>query len=94
MTGLAALLAYGVLGALIGAVYFAILDWNVRLYARSRRAAGAVAVHGARLLAIAGCFAAIVRVGGAGALLAAFAGFLAVRTAAIRRIRNSAEGPA
>jgi F1F0 ATPase subunit 2 len=92
MTQLAALLAYGMLGALVGAIYFATLGWNVRLYTRGRHATRAVAMHGTRLLAVAGCFAAIARVAGAGALLAAFVGFLAARTAAIQLVRNDAQG--
>ena len=88
MTMLALPLAFAALGALIGVAYFTTLGWNVRFYLRERRGWAAVVMHAARFVAVVLCFAAIARGGGAGALLSAFAGFLAVRTAAVRRVQR------
>lgn len=83
MTALAPLLAWCAFGALIGAAYFATLELNVRLYTSARPGWAAVATHGARFLIAVVCFAAVARGAGAPALLAAFAGFLTVRSAAV-----------
>lgn len=91
MTMLALLLACGALGALVGVAYFATLGWNVRFYFRERRGWAAVATHVARFVVVMLCFAAIARGAGAGALLSAFAGFLVVRTVAIRRVQRRIE---
>lgn len=91
MTMLALGLAFGSLGALIGVAYFAALGWNVRFYLRGCRGWAAGATHAARLIAVVLCFTAIARGAGAGALLGAFAGFLAVRTMAVRSVRRQIE---
>ncbi len=91
MTALAPLLVWGALGALIGFAYFATLEFNVRLYTSPHPGWAAVAAHAARFLIAAACFAAIARGAGAAALLAAFAGFLVARGAAIHRVRGRTE---
>lgn len=91
MTMLPLLLAFGALGVLLGVAYFATLEWNVRFYLRERRGWAAVAMHAARFIAALLCFAAVARGAGAGALLSAFAGFLAARTAAVRGVQRRIE---
>jgi hypothetical protein len=92
MSALALLLAFGAFGALVGVAYFTTLEWNLRLYVRERRGLAAVAAHASRFVVTALCFAAIARGAGAGALLAAFIGFLLTRTAAVRRVQKRIEG--
>jgi F1F0 ATPase subunit 2 len=91
MTVLTPWVAWGALGALVGVAYFATLGLNVRLYTGPHPGWAAVATHGARLVIAAVCFAAIARDAGAAALLAAFAGFLAVRTAAVHHVLKDAQ---
>jgi hypothetical protein len=81
MSAIAILTAFGLLGLAGGSVSLAGLRLVADLFVR-RRAARAAALQIARLAAVTGVFACIVRFG-AGALLAALAGFVAARTFAI-----------
>lgn len=89
--GLGALLAYAAIGMVVGLAYFAALRINVRLYlgsgARSRSALFPALLpallHAGRLLAVGAVFLVIAGQG-AGALLAAFAGFICARAIALR----------
>ena len=80
---------YGLLGAVLGLVYFSGLGWNVRLYVSGDTRCKALAVHVVRLVGIIGIFTLCARQGAA-ALLTNLAGFLAVRTVAIDHMRSSA----
>ena len=75
---------YVVLGALIGAAYFAALAWNVRLYAGQGAGWQALLFHLARLALAVAAFTLCARQGAA-PLLASFAGFLALRMIAVNR---------
>lgn len=77
------LLFYGVLGGLGGLVYFAVLQASLVLL-DWRLLVGALV---ARLAAAGGLFWLAAQ-GGAGPLLAAFAGFLAGRGLMLRRVRG------
>ncbi|MBV8135078.1 MAG: hypothetical protein JO121_05455 [Deltaproteobacteria bacterium] len=83
-----ALAAYGVLGALLGLVYFWGLARIVGLYASGGTGWKTLAVRVLRLVGIAVIFATCARQSAA-ALLSNFAGFLAVRTVAIDRTLSS-----
>lgn len=75
--------AYATLGALIGMAYFAALAWNVRLYTGQGAVWNALVLHLARLGVAVAAFALCARQG-APPMLASLAGFLAMRTIAIR----------
>jgi F1F0 ATPase subunit 2 len=75
------------LGALLGAGYFAALRLNVDRYISSRSLAPALALHLGRLLLVGIVFALIAQIG-AVPLLGALAGFLLARSLAIRRART------
>jgi F1F0 ATPase subunit 2 len=90
-----ALLAGALAGAALGALYLALLWASVRALAGPRPAAGFVALAVARAALVLGALAVALKLGvGAGALLAALAGFVAVRFAATRRARITERGPA
>ncbi len=74
---------YGAVGGLIGAAYFAALAWNVRLYTGQGAVWNALVLHLARLGVAVAAFALCARQG-APPMLASLAGFLAMRTIAIR----------
>jgi hypothetical protein len=71
------------LGALLGAGYFAALRSNVERYLFGRSIGAAVALHCGRLLFAGVAFALIAHAGGV-ALLGALGGFLLARTLALR----------
>ncbi len=71
-------------GLALGAAYFACLRVTVRAYAASTGRGAAVALTCARLIGAALVFTIAARFG-AGALLAAFGGFLVARAIAVRR---------
>jgi F1F0 ATPase subunit 2 len=71
------------LGALLGAGYFAALRLNVRHYLSGRSPGPAVALHLGRLL-LAGSGFALIAQAGATPLLGALIGFLLARAAALR----------
>jgi F1F0 ATPase subunit 2 len=77
---------YAALGVLIGAVYFAALAWNVKLYADHGAGLSALLLHLARIVVAVVTFTLCARQGAA-PLLASFAGFLAVRTISVNRSR-------
>ncbi len=81
---------YAVLGALIGAAYFAALGWNVRLYAGHESGWNSLLLHVSRLAVAVAAFTLCARQGGA-PLLASFAGFLAIRTISINHYRLTLE---
>ena len=78
--------SYGAVGGLIGAAYFAALAWNVRLYTGHGIVWNALLLHLARLGVAVAAFALCARQG-APPMLASFAGFLAIRTVAMRTLR-------
>ena len=82
--------SYAVLGALIGAAYFAALEWNVRLYAGRGAAWDTLLIHLTRLGFVAAAFTLCARQGAA-PLLASFAGFMVMRTFAVNRYRLALE---
>jgi F1F0 ATPase subunit 2 len=71
-------------GALIGALNFLSLHWNVRMLALGRTPLLAMALVLGRFVLLAGVLAAIASRFGALPLLLAAAGILVVRTAAVR----------
>lgn len=71
------------LGALLGAGYFAALRFSVERYLGGRSTGQAVALHVGRLLLAGAGFALIARAGAA-PLLAALVGFMIARSLAIR----------
>lgn len=75
------------LGALLGAGYFAALRQDVERYVAGRPLGPTVALHLGRLL-LAGLAFALIAEAGAAALLGALAGFLLARTLAVRRVRT------
>lgn len=75
---------YAVLGALIGAAYFAALGWNVRLYADRGAGLSALLLRLARLVVAVAVFMHFAKQGAA-PLLASFAGFFAIRTISVNR---------
>jgi len=81
---------YAILGALIGAAYFAALGWNVRLYVDNGAGWKSLLLHLSRLAAAVAAFTFCARQGAA-PLLASFAGFLALRTISINRYRLAFE---
>jgi F1F0 ATPase subunit 2 len=78
--------AFGILGTLLGAGYFAALRLNVERYLFGRSTGSAVALHLGRLLLAAVAFALIAQAG-ALALLGALVGFLLSRFIMLRRLR-------
>jgi F1F0 ATPase subunit 2 len=74
------------LGALIGAGYFAALGLNVQRYLSGRSLGQAIALHIGRLLLAGAGFALIAR-SGAVPLLGALSGFLLARALALRSER-------
>jgi len=81
---------YAALGASVGAVYFAALGWNVRLYARHGAGWKALLLHLSRLATAVAAFTLCARQG-ATPLLASFAGFLAIRTISVNHYRLALE---
>ncbi len=71
-------------GALIGAGYFLMLRWNVRLFVRGRAPLLALALQLGRFALLAVALALIASRFGAVPLLGAAAGILAARTVAVR----------
>jgi len=71
-------------GALIGALYFLTLHWNVRMLALGRAPLFAMALALGRFVLLAGVLAAIASRFGALPLLLAAASILVVRTAAVQ----------
>lgn len=71
-------------GALIGALHFVTLRWNVRMFAGGRTALLAVALQIARFALLAGALAVIAGRYGALPLLLATAGILLARTAVVQ----------
>ncbi len=91
-TGPVILIGAALVGAVLGALYLGLLWASVRVLAGQRPAATFVALALARAALVLGALAAALALGaGAGAILAALAGFVAVRVAATRRAR-AAEG--
>ncbi|WP_296763232.1 ATP synthase subunit I [Sediminimonas sp.] len=81
-------------GAVLGALYLGLLWASVRALSGSRPAATFAALALARAVLVLGALGAAIALGaGAGELVAALAGFVAVRVAATRRAR-AAEGRA
>ena len=80
------MVSYAMLGALIGAGHFAALEWNVRLYIGRVAGWKAALLHFSRLAVAMAAFTLCARQGAA-ALLASFAGFLAIRTTSVNRYR-------
>lgn len=89
MTPALAILAGAALaGAALGVLYLGMLWASVRALARGRPAVAFVALAVARAAMILGALGLALRLGaGAGEILAALAGFAAVRLAATRRLR-------
>jgi len=81
---------YAVLGALVGAAYFAALGWNVRLYAGHGAGSKALLLHLSRLVVAVAAFTLSARQGAA-PLLASFAGFLVIRTISVNHYRLALE---
>ncbi len=81
---------YAILGALIGAAYFAALGWNVGLYADNGAGWSSLLLHLSRVAAAVAAFTFCARQGAA-PMLASFAGFLTLRTISINRYRHSFE---
>jgi F1F0 ATPase subunit 2 len=75
------------LGALLGAGYFAALRQNVEQYLGGAPLGPALALHLGRLL-LAGLVFALIARAGAAALLGALAGFVLARTLAVRLVRS------
>ena len=80
---------FGLLGALLGAGYFAALRQNVERYIQGAPLGPTLALHLGRLLLAGLAFVLIARAG-APALLSALAGFLFARALAVRFIRSRA----
>jgi F1F0 ATPase subunit 2 len=76
------LASYAALGGFIGALYFAALAWNVRLYTGHGSGWKALLLHLSRLATAVAVFALCARQG-ATALLASFLGFLFIRTISV-----------
>jgi F1F0 ATPase subunit 2 len=89
-TGFTELLRVGapfvVLGALLGAGYFAALRLNVERYLFGRSTGPAIALHFGRLL-LAGVALVLIAQAGALALLGALVGFLLARFVMLRSLR-------
>ncbi|HTZ78815.1 MAG TPA: ATP synthase subunit I [Stellaceae bacterium] len=83
MTTLLPLGGYAVLGVAMGALHLGLLRLNTDLYLGDRGWWQPVALHFARMAAVVVGFVAVAT-GGAGAVLAAFAGFLLARALLIR----------
>jgi F1F0 ATPase subunit 2 len=81
---------YALIGALVGAAYFAALGLNVELYAGAGARSTALLVHLARLGGAVAALTLLARQGAA-PLLAAFAGFLVIRTISVNRRRPALE---
>ena len=81
---------YAVLGALVGAAYFAALGWNVRLYAGHGAGSKALLLRLSRLVVAVAAFTLSARQGAA-PLLASFAGFLVIRTISVNHYRLALE---
>lgn len=81
--------AFAAAGVAFASGYFVALRWAVTFYCRGERALSVGALTIGRLAAAIGFFALAVRCG-AFALLAALAGFLVVRTYAVRAARRLA----
>jgi F1F0 ATPase subunit 2 len=96
MTGsLFPLVGAGLAGAALGALYLGLLWASVRALAGRRSAAAFVALAVARAALVLGSLAAALTLGaGASEILAALAGFVAVRVAATRRTRAAEGKPA
>lgn len=77
---------YAVIGALIGAAYFAALAWNVRFYADNGAGLSALLIHIARIVVAVAAFTLCARQGAA-PLLASFGAFLVMRTISVNRYR-------
>lgn len=87
-TSLIILIGAALVGAALGVLYLGLLWASVRALARLRPAATFVALALARAALVLGALAAALAFGvGAGEILAALAGFVAVRVAATRRTR-------
>ena len=86
------LLRHLLLGALIGlpaaAAYFAALRQNVRLYIEGGSSAVAVTVQLLRLALMGALFFGLAKVG-VGALVGALAGFVLMRSVAMRRVMRA-----
>ena len=80
---------FGLLGALLGAGYFAALRQNVQRYIQGAPLGPTLALHVGRLLLGGLAFVLIARAG-APALLGALAGFLFARALAVRLIGSGA----
>ncbi len=78
---------FALLGALLGAGYFAALRQNVERYLAGAPLGPSLALHLGRLLLAGLAFALIARAG-ATALLGALAGFLLARALAVRLVRT------
>jgi F1F0 ATPase subunit 2 len=77
---------FGLLGALLGAGYFAALRQNVERYLAGAPLGPTLGLHLGRL-ALAGVAFALIAKAGAAALLGALAGFLFARALAVRLVR-------
>ncbi len=84
------IVSYAALGALVGAAYFAVLGWNVRLYAGHGAGSKALLLHLIRLAVAIALFTLLARQGAA-PLLTSFAGFLAIRTISVSDYRRAIE---
>ena len=73
------LVVFAFVGLFIGAAQFASLNENVRFYLGGRSRGVAAALHVARLVLVVTAWVAVARLGRAGGLLSAFAGFLVSR---------------
>ena len=76
---------FGAFGLVLGVAQFAWLAGDVRRYVRGGARTSAVALHVARMLALAGFWVVIARFGRASGLLAAFVGFLVARSVLVAR---------
>ncbi len=72
-------------GLVLGVAHFGSLASEVRRYVRGGARAHIVALHVARMLALAGVWVLIARFGRAPGLLAAFVGFLVARRVVVAR---------
>jgi F1F0 ATPase subunit 2 len=84
------LLAFVLAGGALGAVYFATLYRNVRLYVEDRRRSTAILLEVARLAFTAATFVFIAKIGGAPGLLSAALGFLFARRFVMARVERLA----
>jgi F1F0 ATPase subunit 2 len=73
---------YAALGGFIGAIYFAALAWNVRLYTGHGSGWVALLLHLSRLAVAIAAFTLCARQGAA-PVLASLAGFLLIRTISV-----------